>query len=126
MTAEIGNSPGFSRILGRHRGDEPGATLLCVAGVHGNEPGGVLALQRVFEQLRRLCPAFAGELVGLTGNLTALARGRRYVDTDLNRMWLGDRIEARFDRFPGDRDAVRERAAQAAMALLLELLGGFE
>jgi len=38
---------------------------------------------------------------------------------------LGDRIEARFDRFPGDRDAVRERAAQAAMALLLELLGGF-
>jgi nicotinamide-nucleotide amidase len=38
---------------------------------------------------------------------------------------LGDRIEARFDRFPGDRDAVRERASQAAMALLLELLGGF-
>ena len=38
---------------------------------------------------------------------------------------LGDRIEARFERFPGDRDAVRERAAQAAMALLLELLGGF-
>ena len=38
---------------------------------------------------------------------------------------LGDRIEARFDRFPGDRDAVRERAAQAAMALLLERLGGF-
>ena len=38
---------------------------------------------------------------------------------------VGDRIEARFDRFPGNRDAVRERAAQAAMALLLELLGGF-
>jgi nicotinamide-nucleotide amidase len=38
---------------------------------------------------------------------------------------VGDRIEARFDRFPGDRDGVRERAAQAAMALLLELLGGF-
>jgi nicotinamide-nucleotide amidase len=34
-------------------------------------------------------------------------------------------LESRFDRFPGDRDAVRERATQAAMALLLELLGGF-
>jgi succinylglutamate desuccinylase len=101
MTAE--------RILGRHRGDEPGATLLCVAGIHGNEPAGVLALQRVLEQLRRLRPAFAGELVGLTGNLTALSRGRRYVDTDLNRMWLPDRIESLLARTPQPPAGVEDR-----------------
>ncbi len=32
--------------------------------------------------------------------------------------------EARMTRFPGDREAVRERSAQAALALLLKRLGG--
>jgi succinylglutamate desuccinylase len=97
------------RILGRHRGDEPGATLLCVAGVHGNEPAGVLALHRVLEQLRQLRPAFAGEFVGLSGNLAALARGRRYVDTDLNRMWLPARIEALLRGEPNRATGVEDK-----------------
>ena len=96
-------------MLGRHRGDEPGATLLCVAGIHGNEPAGVLALRRVLDQLRRLRPAFAGELVGLTGNLAALARGRRHLDTDLNRMWLPDRIETLRNREPDARGGAEDR-----------------
>ncbi|NJD17989.1 MAG: competence/damage-inducible protein A [Gemmatimonadetes bacterium] len=33
-------------------------------------------------------------------------------------------IEARMERFPGDREAVRERAAQAALFLLLRVLDG--
>lgn len=37
---------------------------------------------------------------------------------------LGDRTEARMSRFPGDRDSVREMAAQAALALLLRMLQG--
>lgn len=35
---------------------------------------------------------------------------------------VGDRVEARERRFPGDRSSVRERSAQAALALLLEML----
>jgi nicotinamide mononucleotide (NMN) deamidase PncC len=37
---------------------------------------------------------------------------------------LDGRVTSRQDRFLGGRDAVRERAAQAAMALLLNLLDG--
>jgi nicotinamide-nucleotide amidase len=35
---------------------------------------------------------------------------------------VGARVEARCERFPGDREAVRERAAQAALFLLLRTL----
>jgi nicotinamide-nucleotide amidase len=37
---------------------------------------------------------------------------------------LGDRVVARRERFPGDRRSIRERAAQAALFLLLRLLEG--
>jgi len=35
---------------------------------------------------------------------------------------LGEEVRSRCDVFPGDREGVRERAAQAALALLLQLL----
>lgn len=35
---------------------------------------------------------------------------------------VGDEVEVRTRRFPGDRESVRERSAQAALALLLRLL----
>ena len=37
------------RVLGRVRGARSGPTLLCVGGMHGNEPAGVYALQSVLE-----------------------------------------------------------------------------
>ena len=39
------------RVLGRIRGASEGPTLIFVAGLHGNEPAGVQALQRVFPEL---------------------------------------------------------------------------
>ena len=36
------------RVLGRLQGRKPGPTLILVGGLHGNEPAGVLALQRMF------------------------------------------------------------------------------
>jgi succinylglutamate desuccinylase len=80
-----------------------------VAGVHGNEPAGVIALRQVLAELRRVRPAFAGELVGLTGNLTALDRSRRYVDDDLNRMWLPDRIEPLLNGTPDHAGGAEDR-----------------
>ena len=80
--------PGASRVLGRVRGDRPGPTLICIAGMHGNEPAGIEALVRVFRTLAEQRPPLRGELIALTGNLSALAHGRRYIDRDLNRGWL--------------------------------------
>lgn len=72
-------------------GDKP--RLVVFAGVHGNEPSGVLALQRVFEQLRTHQIPLNGQLIGVVGNVEALRREVRFVNEDLNRLFLPARIE---------------------------------
>jgi succinylglutamate desuccinylase len=75
------------RELGRYGGERSGPLLIVTAGIHGNEPAGVVALGRVMQRLRELKPAARGELLALSGNRAALARNVRYVDDDLNRLW---------------------------------------
>jgi len=90
-----------SRVIGSMEGPGPGADqgplLICVAGLHGNEPAGVLALERVFRTLRteaeRGVSPVMGRFVGLAGNLQALERRCRFVDLDLNRLWTVPYLE---------------------------------
>jgi succinylglutamate desuccinylase len=85
------------RVLGSVRGSLPGPTLLAVAGLHGNEPAGVLALQRVVRALNGRDSSVRGEFAALAGNRTALLQGRRFIDHDLNRAWRasgGGELEA--------------------------------
>jgi succinylglutamate desuccinylase len=89
----------YPRILGRYQGQETGPLVLCVGGIHGNEPSGVKALQRVFETLDRTQPQMCGTLVGLSGNIRALEVGARFIDRDLNRAWKPTRME-RLDELP--------------------------
>lgn len=83
-----------SRILGRHGGAAPdeGPLLIVTVAVHGNEPSGVRAAWRVLEALQSRRPPFSGELLVLAGNLGALRAGVRYVDRDLNRLFLPRKI----------------------------------
>jgi succinylglutamate desuccinylase len=81
------------RVLGKVRGAQDGPTLLCVAGLHGNEPAGVHAVQAVLLELSALADEMAGDFVALAGNRAALAQGRRYIDRDLNRAWTPERLE---------------------------------
>lgn len=78
---------GWQRVVGRHRGDRPGPKVICLGGLHGNEPSGVIAVRRVLDTLERRKLPFCGELVGLAGNLAALRTDQRYLERDLNRMW---------------------------------------
>ncbi len=80
------------RVLGRLEGATPGATLILVGGLHGNEPAGVLAQQQIFATLAN-SGLDRGRLVGLAGNLEALARDQRYLEYDLNRCWNRRRVE---------------------------------
>ena len=82
-----------SRIIGRFPANDAEPRLVVFAGVHGNEPSGVLALQRVFKQLRTDRFALKGQLVGVLGNVMGLEQGVRYVKEDLNRLFLPSRIE---------------------------------
>lgn len=80
------------RILGRLRGDEPGPTLFCIGGMHGNEPAGVLALHRVLDQLERAGGLERGDFVALAGNTQALSQRKRFLHYDLNRAWTPERL----------------------------------
>ncbi|MCP3964135.1 MAG: aspartoacylase [bacterium] len=81
------------RVLGRVEAAELGPTLIVVGGMHGNEPAGVKALQRILARLESDPVGLdRGRLVGLTGNRKALAAKRRYLVNDLNRYWLPGRV----------------------------------
>ncbi len=102
------------RIIVSWGTDFEGPLLCFFAGIHGNEPAGVLALERVFIKLQELDLPFRGRLIGLRGNLSALRQQQRYVDVDLNRLWSRVEID-RVRRTPVPRLRVEERE-------LLELL----
>jgi succinylglutamate desuccinylase len=81
------------RRLGHVRAEAPGPTLIVVGGLHGNEPAGVFALERVFATLAENARGLRGELVGFSGNRRALALDERYLTSDFNRIWLEERVE---------------------------------
>lgn len=85
-------TPASERIIGHYRGADAGALVVAIGGIHGNEPAGVLALNRLFDLLTEeplLNPGFSfrGELLALRGNLAALREGTRFIEEDLNRIW---------------------------------------
>jgi predicted deacylase len=96
------------RLLGRLDGAEDGPTLICVAGIHGNEPAGVHAVLRVLSKVGERVERMSGRMVAFAGNMTALETGRRFVDRDLNRAWTTDRL-ARLRENGSDRDSVEDR-----------------
>jgi len=85
-------SPEIRREIGRYGSSAPGPLVFCIGGIHGNEPAGVRALENVLRRLNETQPRFRGELIGLAGNRMALGRGVRYLDQDLNRMWMPHRV----------------------------------
>ncbi len=82
------------RVVGQLVGEAAGPTLLCTASLHGNEPAGLRALEKVFARLEAERPPMRGEFIGLVGNLTAVSRGERFVDSDLNRHWSPAKVAA--------------------------------
>lgn len=80
------------RILGTYTSNKEGPLLLITAAVHGNEPSGIIALQRVFETLEAEKPHINGSIVGVVGNVKALQKKVRFIDEDLNRTWTQENI----------------------------------
>jgi len=74
-----------SHMLGQVVGTDDGPTVVVSAGIHGNEPAGLVAVQRVLALMPSL--PLRGTMMGLAGNLGALRTGRRFATRDLNRRW---------------------------------------
>ena len=85
------------RIIGEYTEGKKGPLLICVAGMHGNEPAGIKALELMFkmieiEPLTNPSFEFCGKLIGLRGNLKAIHLGKRFIETDLNREWTSENV----------------------------------
>lgn len=82
-----------TRLIGKLVGEEKGPTLIFFGGIHGNEPSGVVALERVFEEIIRNNFPLKGAVYGIRGNIPALLSKKRFLETDLNRIWYKTQIE---------------------------------
>jgi succinylglutamate desuccinylase len=86
-----------------------------VAGQHGNEPSGIVAMERVFAALDERALVPRGRVLGLSGNVGALAQGRRYLARDLNRMWTRAEVALAAD---GADDVPEEAERHELLGLL--------
>ena len=80
------------RIIGNYTTNKEGPLLFVTAGVHGNEPSGVKALEKVFRELETTKPEINGRIIGLKGNQKALQENKRFLDEDLNRTWTEENV----------------------------------
>ncbi|WP_313111030.1 succinylglutamate desuccinylase/aspartoacylase domain-containing protein [Aequorivita sediminis] len=83
------------RIIGEYDSGTKGPLLFITAGVHGNEPSGIVALKKVFKILNSEKPSIKGKVIGVSGNREALKQGVRYIDEDLNRTWTKNNIASK-------------------------------
>ncbi|MCB9536646.1 MAG: succinylglutamate desuccinylase/aspartoacylase family protein [Myxococcales bacterium] len=109
------------RILGAYETGRPGPTVVVVGAIHGNEPSGLLALERVLTQLRRAEVPLRGRFLALVGNARAHAAGERYLQRDLNRDWVPDAVDALRARDPA-LDGPEDHEQRALLAVLDPLL----
>ena len=85
----------INRIIGKIEGSQKGPTVVFVAGLHGNEPAGIFALNEVINSLE--AKDVKGNIYAISGNLVALKKGKRFIQNDLNRLWTQDAIDALLD-----------------------------
>lgn len=81
-----------TRIIQFIKGEFKGPLLIFIGGIHGNEPDGYQALTHVLPQVAKL-EGLRGDVLGLVGNKKALAKGHRFLTSDLNRMWTKENID---------------------------------
>ena len=83
----------ISRVLGEY-GSQSGPTVVVTAGLHGNEPAGIFAFIDFLKELQASRASFRGKIIGLAGNLSALQKGVRFIDADMNRLWRPDALQS--------------------------------
>jgi predicted deacylase len=107
----------WPRVLGTAFGAGPGPVLVALGGIHGNEPAGLHAAERVLARIAREELALRGTFVAMAGNRAALANGRRFLERDLNRGWSDEALAALAAAPPpGDGEDREQHELHAAIA----------
>ena len=116
------------RVIGDIGKEADGPTLVVFGGIHGNEPSGVFALNKVFEIIEKNGLPLNGRLVGLAGNLKALEQRKRYLSKDLNRLWTEKNmlriIEGNLNGSSNDPDVMEQLVLFEKIRELLSTGGG--
>jgi len=92
-TADTKSTLSQERIIGKVTGAVDGPVFIFIGGMHGNEPSSIQALKKVFTELRKMGSLYQGTVMGIAGNLPALEECKRFIDEDLNRIWIPHIIE---------------------------------
>lgn len=112
----------IDRLIG-DTGPAEGPLVVAIGSIHGNEPAGTRALERLFAALEDRPRPVRGRVVGLRGNVRAGVRGRRFVTRDLNRSWTPDGLAALLAHDPGSAgDPYADEDEDAEQRELLEHL----
>lgn len=106
----------MERVLGTIDQGRPGPTLLAQGGLHGNEPAGVHALRRVLREIEERGFEVHGRIVACRGNVQALEREERFLERDLNRLWLEPTVARLLDQDPS-RDVAEDIEQRELLAL---------
>lgn len=80
------------RVINKIQASKQGPTIIFTGGIHGNEPSGVFALDKVFKEIEANNTYIDANVYGICGNLWALERGERFQEQDLNRVWKGNKM----------------------------------
>ncbi len=105
------------RLIGKLESEEEGPTLIFTGGIHGNEPSGVFALNTVVDQLKSQNIPFKGNLYAISGNLSALKKGVRFDQKDLNRQWTRENVRSLHEKEYGN---VSDREEQLEIHQFIE------
>lgn len=80
-----------SRVFHHINTEESGPITVFFGGIHGNEKAGVYGLNSFFKEVE--ASDFKGEIFAVHGNIKALESNKRFLTSDLNRMWTSAQID---------------------------------
>lgn len=83
----------IERFIGQLKTKSKGPSIILTAGIHGNEPAGIFALNQLVDFLKTNNIKIKGNIYAIAGNLPALENGERFHQQDLNRLWTNDRMQ---------------------------------
>lgn len=110
------------RIFHHIVGKSPGSTLVFFAGIHGNEDAGVKALNTVLSNIDS--DQIKGEVYGIYGNIKALKEKRRFLDSDLNRMWTTEKLAVLKQKSQYNHEELEQLELNAFIGKLLSTNSG--
>ncbi len=111
----------MNRIINQKSSTDNKVLMIIIGALHGNELSGLKAIHNVFDALEKDNIPVHGKVIGIAGNLQAIAEKRRFLNYDLNRCWTQDFIDATLAK-PKALCAQEDIELKALYQLISELL----